>query len=260
MPYYQRKKAYRRNSRRYTRRRSYRNRRSAYNRRPSSRMTVYKNVTSRSAFPPVYCCKMTYSEGPTNLTTTLDVPDGDAFMINSVYDPDIAAGGTQPQYFDSLFGPRTGTAPYSEYVVTGAKITATFTSRIQTEIAENPGVAIWVDPSGTSFDSGIAFKDVMEMPWSRTAIIGRNVTSANPTVKLSMYVPIDKLFGVRRSTLIDSNIFRGTYNTNPGQQAICNVAVYNTSTTVVGQSSVDYFIKIVYYVRALRLNGVAARD
>lgn len=262
MPYYQRKKALSRNSRRYTRRRTYRSRRTPYQRRPSSQVAMYKNVTSRAPFGPFKFTKMTYVEGPFNITCPgTDIPAGTSFGMNAVYDPDLSVGGSQPQYFDSMLGAANSVAPYGKYCVTGCKVTAIFTTNSSTTAGENPGVAIWSNPGSGVFDSSQPFKDVMEMPWSRTAILGRNSDQgANPSRKLTMYVPMHTFFGVSKQTIQGDEDYSAVYNANPAKTAAVHCAVYNTSTTASGVNSVDVFIKLNYYIKFYNLWTTNARN
>lgn len=261
MPYYQRKKAISRNSRRYNRRRSYRSRRTPYQRRPNSKMTMYKNVAVKAPFAPTMYTKMTYVEGPLLLESgTTGAPYGLSFAMNGLYDPLLAVGGSQPQYFDSLLGAQNSVAPYANYVVTGAKITATFTTHTTTTSGEYPGLAIWANAGTGVFDTAHPFKDVMEMPWSRTAFTTANNFGANPARKLKMYVPIHTFFGVSKDTLLADNQYHGAFNANPTRPAVVHAAVYNTEDHNSGVNSVNLFIKIEYYVKLFTLWGTNARN
>ena len=139
------------------------------------------------------------------------------FRLNSLFDPDLTGTGHQPMYFDQFCGP-VGSAPYSKYRVTFAKVTTTFSQLSQpagstaTPINYGPMVvgltAHTTDGLYNSTPEGIC--ETSNTSWT---VIGDKAGGNNVKKLTASFYPI-------RDLGLDQNdeSLTAAYNANPAQQ------------------------------------------
>jgi len=222
-------------------RRSYRKRVT----RPRTTLRFKRKGGPASPFPPNLFTTFTWSTNFTLTQGTTDIPDSYVFRLNSLWDPDQTGVGAKPRYMDTLLGANDTDAPYRQYRVHSAKITATFWPTA-VGVQQSGYAAVGVRNGGTSPSS---LKEMRERPYYKCKPIYPTAT-ARP-IKISNYVKVKNLLG--NKDLADNEDTLANYNANPaalinGDVSICNVG---SSTT---QQFVE--IQIKYYAQLITLNDV----
>lgn len=153
------------------------------------------------------------------------------FRLNSLYDPNRSGTGHQPYMFDQF------SALYDVYVVTGCKVSVTFT----TEAPIYMNVAIHGDKD-TLTPTNIS--ELIELP--RT-LYGAINDQTQPLV-LTKYFSIDELWGSSRSEIMSDDAFQGTASGNPTAQGTLHIsgqaAILNDAST----RTVNMNVRLKYYV------------
>lgn len=245
----------------YTRRRvTYRRRRVAPRPRNAPRRVYRKTTTRRKAavrqgratrqipFPPKYFTKLNYAEFGNTLVSTLGSLASSEWRLNSLYDPRVAVGGGQPRYFDSLCGADGGVAPYRKYVVTGCKAIVNFNSYSG---AVGGTVAIGYRPASATAPTSM--RECLERAGYKCREI--SYYAGGPSTRMiSMYVPINRVFGISRVGLTDDlENYGAPYNNSPPELALFDVFF---QPSVSSTSTISFTIKFVYYVRFSERNDV----
>ncbi len=152
-----------------------------------------------------YCDQITLDAG-------IGIPATHTFVLNGLFDPDAAVGGHQPIMFDELM------QFYAHYNVTGAKITATFTS---TNTTATNGNAICGIEVSTSVTPTTALNDIFEQ--GQTVYKTLTALGGPAKVVISRKVSIKKMAGVKN--LLDNQDYRGSVAANPAEKIYAHVFV-----------------------------------
>lgn len=160
----------------------------------------------------------------------------DSFSCNGLYDPEVAAGGHQPLYFDQM------AQLYNHYVVTGCKIEVEFGGQDTDPMVV--GIALDDDGSLTYPNLGA----LCEQPGT----VSRCIANAD-VVKLTRYWSLAKTFGAGSST---ASQFRGSATANPTEtQAF---AVFARAVDVAATaSSCTIHVTLTYFTEWKELKDIA---
>lgn len=223
-----------------------RRRRSSY-RRYSPRL--FRQV-GKTVFPPYFRAKLFYSSLADH-TIAWPVQDNViTWRANDLYDPESAVGGGQPRYFDTLCGATDTSAPYARFIVTGCKFEVIGTCLSSAPIY----VGIGFRTLGNATPA--TFQELTERP-DYKGVTTSSLNSGQTNFRLSMYRPINKLFGLSRKGYIeDTESFAGDYANSPVQQALVDLRVFNAYPTGAGNCTYTYRVKITYYCKFFGLNDV----
>lgn len=216
----------------------------------ASRLMVYKRNRTISPFPPQFYTTLAYSETiPLLVQATADLPEFYTFRLNSLFDPNLTGVGIQPRYFDTLLGAGNGTAPYRQYRVHGAKITATFWPTSATASIGNGYAGICVRRSNVTIPATIT--EMRERPYVHTRpMYGTN--SGKP-IRISSFVKMKKILG--NKDLNDNEDSLAQYNANPVDSVLADILICNVQGSSLAQMAVE--VKIQYFCQLSTLNDVA---
>lgn len=110
-------------------------------------------------FPQRYACKLKYTASV--ILAGTGTTSQQVYRLNSLYDPDVAVGGTQPMCYDQL------SAVYNKYLVTSAKYEVQFTNLNSTAVSV-VSVPTDLSLSGSSFDS------ITEQKYAKNSVLSIN--------------------------------------------------------------------------------------
>jgi hypothetical protein len=164
-------------------------------------------------------------------TYAAGVTAGNAYRLNSLYDPDITGAGLQPRQFDQL------AAIYGKYIVHGAKITVEFSNPTVDGVFVGIGVR---SSSGVSF-LGKTLSDVRERQGCQVKSIAN---SGEQYRRFSHYVTIADLFGITKNQYSsEASIYGALVTTNPVLTGILEVFTLSSANDSTTRASVQ----ITYY-------------
>ncbi|AXH74082.1 MAG: capsid protein [Incitativirus reperis] len=155
------------------------------------------------------------------------------YRLNSLYDPDSAAGGHQPMQYDQLTG------IYRSYLVHACKIELEFTNPSADGLFVGYGV---YDSALTTGSSGKGLDYIGEM---RNAVMKPLNNSGSQTQKFSIYVPINKIMQVPKVVYTsDRGQYASPYNASPTAAPLLEVLVLSTTGSAI---SCNTRMRLVYY-------------
>lgn len=254
MPYYARRRATTR--RRTPYRRTYRRR--AY-RRPygsknaGTRSNRMRSLIGRGGFmPQTLAMPFVYSETGTQIASGVaGGPGVYTVSLNSLYDPNVTGGGSQPRYFDTFVGTNNGTAPYNRYMVFAAKITVTF---YPIGLSENAN-GYWragIAPRNSDASAPTDLDELMERPYAKTVAL--STASGQRPRTLTYYTKIAPWWG--KKDIADVNSLHGSVAASPASQVYCDIVAGPVNENL-GQNVMFVDWKVKYYARLYTLNDVA---
>lgn len=171
--------------------------------------------------------KLTYPFfGLLSYTTT---PGVQAFRLNSIFDPDFTAIGSQPPYRDQL------AAWYYNYRVTGCKVDAEFTYGTGTT-----SVVVM-----NSDQNGAAPSD-MQGEMAQVGAQYRLVAPYSPQSKFKQYFAIADVFSVEKSDILTDPAYAALMSTNPANTAFLQFSAVQVSGTAA--TTLAYSGKLTFYV------------
>lgn len=249
MPRITRKRSYGRKRRTTTTRRPRR-----YRKRVSSRPT--RTLASRPGrgiprvpFPPSLFTTFSYTETFSLVQAVAAIPQVYQFRLNSLYDPNLTGGGTQPRYFDTLCGANNSSAPYNNYRVHAAKIKATFWPTSSSATNSNGIVAII--PHRDSVSSPSAYDEISETAYSRYKRI--NALGQVGAVTVSSFVKMKTHLGHKDLSDVDDSA--SAYNNNPGEVVVGDIIL--CAVNAAGTMTCDVSVTITFFAQLYTLNDVA---
>lgn len=192
-------------------------------------------------FPNQYFCKLSYTEThPISAVQTYRR----LFRGNSAYDPEWAAGGHQPMYFDEL------AAVYNRYTVYASAITCTVLNRSAS--GEAPFTHIALTPKNTD-TFALDIDDEIETPRCKSTVMGPN-TGGHGVATLRHYAKSTTMLG-KPSDESGDDVLSATVTSSPSLQWYWHF----TSTSMDGLTDINQYlkVKIVYFVRFYRMLPVA---
>lgn len=168
-------------------------------------------------FPSSIIVPLKYSEN-VSMDCTNGATNTYLFRMNSLYDPNRSGTGHQPYLFDQFM------ALYDVYVVTGCKVTVTFST--ESPIVMN--VAIHGDKDTLTPTN---LQELIELP--RT--LYGSISDAVSPISLSKYFSIDELWGSSRSEITSDDAYQGTASASPTAQGTLHIssqaAILNDAST-----------------------------
>lgn len=195
----------------------------------SRRLALFQS----SPFPRSRSIKLHYSESIVLLETVVGSGAQQIWNLNSLFDPNSTGVGHQPLYYDQLF---SITGPYQRYTVHTVlmKITAT-------NVSASPAlVAVYFQPGVIDLPGKDAVMEKPLVKWFCLAPAGGAPIVRSVTVR----VPIDALFGVSRSKLMNDDQYSGFYNSSPAQIAYGYTMAFSqggTLANVVVNHNFEYY-------------------
>lgn len=176
------------------------------------------------------------------------------YRLNNIYDTVFSVGGTQPYYYDTLFGGNGAGAPYREWRVLRTKVEIQFFNDNSTSTtACFVGCGVGLDLSTTA-QNVAASQLLMQRPNTRVVPCTANGNDQSCPA-MTFWVDHKQLLGVKDMKDADNQV--GTYNSGPNGNSI-NLLVFQfpveTSSTVT--YDIWYRLHITFYVEARCLNTV----
>lgn len=210
---------------------------------PASNIITTRGFTSRSTtvapFPFRYDARLTYGVNVTISTSgSSPLAAKYRFSLNSGYDPDRTATGSQPYQWDQLI------ALYQYYLVKAAYVDLSFTD----PTVDGLWVGWSVHPSMNTNDdpAGKDLGQLMERP--NYTCKGLNNTGAQ-IVNCRARVPLHEVIGLSRSQYMNqTDIYGAFFNTNPTQEIYLDLFVCDPTATV-SSHSVRAVGKIIYDIQ-----------
>lgn len=196
-------------------------------------------------FPSSKIAKLTYNTNVT-LSSTSGVASNHTFNVSSLFDPDVTNVGHQPLYFDTLCGADVGSAPYSQYRVLGAKVTATFISQGSSYQTGMFRAALFVRRSDKSSGAVTGWPVLGEIPWA-TCGLGLSAYSSLPSCTLTRNVSIKQVLGIK--DVRDDNDTIANYNASPTKSVYVD-CVYQpldeaSTATITIVATIDFLVEFL---------------
>lgn len=238
MVYRRKRSAYRPAARRrkIRRRTAYRTRRRT--RAKASRTTIAR--TTSFLVPDRYRTKLRYS-ALVRASATSGVPTAYTFRLNSLYDPDLTATGTQPYGFDQL------ATFYNNYVVTGSAIRVVPLPTVDDSVSRR-AVQVTVYPSVDSSAPYAASPwTYRELPYNRTKNIYLPTNTFFRSGIINHYMPVHKLAGVSRTRVLSTAGYSSIVSDNPQTSLYWHI-IATPFDQGPGNIAADCQVTITFYV------------
>lgn len=195
-----------------------------------------------SSFPPNLWTLFNYD---THINLDTSLAPFVQYRMNSLYDPEVATGGTQPRYYDTLVGADGTNAPYHQYRVHGFKIVSMVCNTQQWPIA----ISLTCARSATTYPGSL--NEAKE----RTDTIVRYFGPQNGSRQLSRLVFKGKIKNfLGHKDLMDVDASAAAYNADPSEQVYCTIRIWPMDR-VSGVSAV-LDSRITYMSQLYQLNDV----
>nr|UOF79168.1 capsid protein [Cressdnaviricota sp.] len=218
----------------YTRRRAPFSRRKKPFRRRVKRRFIRKTPLFRSVGIPK--CRYTKLRWAQHFQFSLSSSAGVTadFRLNGPYDPLVAAGGTQPYYFDQY------TAMYQRYRVYGCKVT------IRACCTCASSNIVWPTMMLTSYCDAAPAWSTMDVASTSKGSILKIVPCNQNSVVISKYFNLPQLSGTAKREYNVAEVFQALCSTLPTRSMNCTVWWQNDASTDITPS---YWIHMTYYVK-----------
>lgn len=206
----------------------------------------------RQPFPPILWTTLSYTVTRNYTTSGIAGTIAAPLQIraNSIYDPEVAVGGGQPRYTDSLLGNNGSTAPYRNYRVHASAIRVrawkggtTFTD---TDL-------LYVIPGRDHLSNPSSENEVVERPYAKTRPMN-SLYSQGPTT-LKHFTKIKWHLG--HKDLMDVDGSAAKYDSNPLEQVYWNIGVADVNQGSASAHSITLQISVIYFVQFYTLVDVA---
>lgn len=187
-------------------------------------------LVTKSPMPLQFKTKLRYCENfslDPGLTGSCDVKIMNA---GGLYDPDVSGTGHQPRGFDQLI------PLYDHFVVIGAKITATFASRVSSAYPTMCGIAL---RDGTTAETDA--REYLEGGTNRSAVISPDASGMCVATRTLTYSP-KKFLG--RSHPMSDPTLKGSATADPSESAFFHVWVAPIQAN--NESPIDVLITVDY--------------
>lgn len=203
-------------------------------------------------FPPNLWTVLTYTV--TRQYTTSGIAGAIAAPLqiraNSIYDPEVAVGGGQPRYTDSLLGDNNSTAPYRNYRVHASSIKVTLWKG-GTTYTEND--LLYIIPSRATVSNPSTENEVVERPYSKT-VPATAMYSGYPRT-LKHFTKMKWHLGHKDLADVDNS--SADFGHNPNEQIYWNIGVCDVSQVAPAAHNVQLQISVRYFVQFYTLSDVA---
>lgn len=167
-------------------------------------------------------------------TGTTTVAQVYQYRINSLFDCDLTGTGHQPYMRDQL------TAFYKYACIYGCKVEICVNAMSTTT---QPHLVVVRATRQSSSPTNITLES--ERAFSKQVCVNAGGADSK---RIKMYVPLHKLFGIRKSTLEDDD-FRITIGSNPSQVAYLNIVQAPIPDTDTTAQDLAYTIKLSFYTK-----------
>ena len=195
----------------------------------------------------VYNCQFRFGGyDPLNMSSLNNYTGQYILSGNSLYDPIVSGGGTQPYYYDQLIAPSSGdTGLYKAWKVSGSKIDLEFSSAS----TNNVPVYVWLLPISSDNSSLPTFPpNLDEYPRAKRLTLTSG-SGSHSFGKISNYLPC---YTHENITWNDWNVgdqdYQGRYNTNPLKvpywYVICKPADGSSTTGIFMKYTITYFAEL----------------
>lgn len=176
------------------------------------------------------------------LTTVAGVGCWYRWRGNSVYDPDLTGGGTQPFGFDQW------TNFYNYWVVTGSSFELTAVNTTNGITADQACLKLVLVPTSSTAVSitSTALDNAEEFPDARYRLLSSSAAYGMQENTIRHYMTTAKVEGVSPSTVMSSHFYQGTTSSDPSLSWLWNVGVNNMLEN--GSTTYTVHVKIRYYV------------
>jgi hypothetical protein len=181
--------------------------------------------------PDRWHCRLRYRNQRTVTTTFASQPFWWAVALNSLYDPDVSGVGGAVTGYSQLM------AFYQKSVVVRAKATWTVVNNSASAASTVPvRLVALASTTSSSLTTANAIIDAAEQPLCAEATLGSQ-GGVNSVVTLEVDVPVHKVYGVKKSSILDEVTFWGTASSNP-----TNLGTIQLGATAMDGSSALAFI------------------
>jgi len=201
-------------------------------------------------FPPMLHRSLSYSNvvAPGSTTSANTVGGTYSYRLNSLYDPYVGAGGSQPYGFDQLC---SSAGPYLRYKVVGCRIKVTFSA--PSAASGQMGCIQIRNPSDSAVPlTGLTYDKLAEKH-NTVAVFVPDTGSQSKTLSFS-FPNLASMFGWTKG-MFDNDVdtTTGGYNSNPGSMPVMEVGVLDTKssgTSITLQAHIQITYDAVFYQRS----------
>lgn len=181
-----------------------------------------------SGLPNTLIMKHDYYEVLTIVSSTTAATN--VYRLNSIFDPDATGVGNAVYYYDQM------KLLYGKYCVYGVKVSCTLAC--ESGVSMVMGFKAQNDQTVLT-DASLA----LERPDAKSRI----VTPGQRTQTISKYFPIDKLFGVRKQTILDENDYKANVGYSPAN--VYYLQTFAGPLDNATSSGGRIVVKMTYYVK-----------
>jgi len=176
------------------------------------------------------------------------------YRLNNIYDPQQAVGGTQPYYYDTLFGANGTSAPYRNWRVIKSKIDILwYNDNSSSNASMMCGASVGLDLNSTA-QTVAASNLAMQRPNTKIIPVLPNASSG-AVAGMTIYVDHKQLLGVTNMKDADDQI--GYYNAGQaGQEITLQLFTFPIDIQSVSSVQMWYRLHITYTVECRTLNTV----
>ena len=210
-----------------------------YKKKPTKGGLVTLSVPGDCPVPDVYNCQFHYGER-LSLTATGSNSYSAEFIYagNSIYDPDVSAGGNQPYFYDQLVAPSSGnTGLYKKYLVRASRIELEFSVSSNNTVP----VYVWLLPvSSNNASLPVAPPDLDEYPRNQRLMLSTAAGGAS-TKTLTGYLPTYIHENISyRDWAVNNYDYEGSYFSSPIKMPYWYIVVKPAD----GASTVIVYMKV----------------
>lgn len=204
---------------------------------------------TKSPFPSVLWCPLSYSETFTLLQTLSGTPIVRTYAANGMFDPRVALGGGQPRYYDSLLGNNDTTAPYRFYRVHASAIKATIWPNQGN--ANSANCLISLIPRRRNITSPSTIDEQRERPYSKH--IAMTTTGSYKPRVVKNFCKIKTHLG--HKDLMDVDATAARYDQNPFELVDWDVVLTDVQGSAPASATIQ--VTITYFAQFYSLSDVA---
>jgi len=197
------------------------------------------SLNPRNAFPSSMRQTLKYSAINTLTSGTGLMGTQQAYLLNSIYDPDYTGGGHQPYGHDQM------ALIYNKYRVLSARVELVFT----TPGAANDLICVAAPSSNTSGGmTGLPLYQIQEWPNCQYGIMS---SSGERRVVLKNKFDLAELLGVSKATYLAGDEYEGTFGASPSKNLfyIFNMGAVDGTGSETCKVHVLIYYDVLFYDR-----------
>lgn len=184
-------------------------------------------------FARSYRVRIPYSHETGHITSLGTASTGQAYRLNSLFDPDWTGTGHQPMQFDQLAG------LYNKYMVYACKVDV----EVSNPTTDGMYVGYNCYSAGSNQGSGYTLGDLAEL---RNCKMYPLNNSGSQVRRFSVYVPIHNLLGIPKLVYnTDRDNYAADVTTNPAVYAAINFLALDSTNSAT--NSANWKITLTYY-------------